>query len=262
MLKEATATMAAPAGWKLVWRDEFNMPAGAKPDTQNWNYDLGGGGWGNDESEYYTDSQANAAMDGQGHLVITAQEVDKHNGAGLNCWYGACKYTSARLLSRGKYEFTYGRIESRIRIPSGQGIWPALWLLSSDVCRAGWPGCGEMDIMENIGREAATVHGTVHGPGYAGANGIGKAFQLPSGRFADDYHVYALEWEQNQIRWYVDDQLYFSLSPTQVPGKWVFDHSFFIILNVAVGGGWPGNPDATSTYPQHMMVDYVRVYQR
>jgi beta-glucanase (GH16 family) len=260
---EASATpVPAPAGWKLAWQDEFDSPIGTKPDPRKWGYDLGGGGWGNSELEFYTNSAANAAMDGQGNLVITAAKIADPAAAKLFCWYGACKYTSARLLSKGLYEFTYGRIEGRMRIPFGQGIWPAFWMLSSDVCGLGWPACGEMDIMENIGREPAVVHGTVHGPGYSGANGIGKPYQIISGSFAGDFHVYAVEWEKDQIRWYVDDQLYFSLSPAQVKGKWVFDHPFFMILNVAVGGGWPGDPNASSTFPQKLTVDYIRVYQR
>jgi len=243
----------------LAWHDEFDGAAGTQPDSKNWGYDIGGSGWGNEEREYYTNSPANAAMNGKGSLAITAQKLDPAKAAGLDCWYnGPCEYTSARLLSAGKYEFTYGRVEGRIRIPSGQGLWPAFWMLGGT---SGWPTIGEMDIMENIGKEPATVKATVHGPGYSGANGIGKTYQLKSGQFADDYHIFAFEWDKTELRWYVDNQLYFTLPSTQVKGKWVFDHPFFIILNVAVGGGWPGNPDASTTFPQTMLVDYVRVFQ-
>src|ERR1017187_7491269 len=157
-----------------------------------------------------------------------------------------------------------GRVEARIRIPYGQGIWPAFWMLGADVKRKGWPACGEIDIMENIGREPDTVHGTVHGPRYSGANGIGKPFQIAAGRFTDDYHIYAVEWTPERIDFLVDGQSYHTVAPASLPAgtKWVYDHPFFLILNVAVGGGWPHNPDETSVFPQTMLVDYVRVYRR
>jgi beta-glucanase (GH16 family) len=149
-------------------------------------------------------------------------------------------------------------------VPSGQGIWPAFWMLGNDIGAVSWPACGEIDIMENIGREPTTVHGTVHGPGYSGAAGIGAAYGLPDGApFADDFHVFAIEWEPQAIRWYVDGALYHTLTPAALPAgaRWAFDHPFFMLLNVAVGGNWPGNPDATTVFPQRMLVDYVRVYR-
>ena len=153
----------------------------------------------------------------------------------------------------------------RIKIPYGQGIWPAFWMLGDDIDKAGWPKCGEIDIMENIGKEPAIVHGTIHGPGYNGSNGIGGPFELPAGqRFADEFHVFAVEWEPAAIRFYVDDHLYKTITPSDLPKgtKWVYKHPFFLLLNVAVGGGWPGNPDASTSFPQTMLVDYVRVYRR
>mgnify|MGYP000844630367 FL=1 len=259
----ATPTPALPGGWALVWNDEFDGPAGSAPDAAKWGYDIGGEGWGNQEWEYYSDRPENAALDGAGNLTITARAVE--DPAGLECWYGACKFTSARLLTQDMFTFTYGRVEARLKIPFGQGIWPAFWMLGADIPAAGWPECGEVDIMENIGREPALVHGTVHGPGFYGADGLSFPYALADGAaFADDFHLYAVEWEEAEIRWYVDGSLYGTVRKSQFPEtyRWVFDHPFFIILNVAVGGGWPGYPDATTTFPQSMLVDYVRVYQR
>jgi beta-glucanase (GH16 family) len=250
---------AAPAGWDLAWADEFDGPNGTGVDRTKWVPEVGGNGWGNNELEYYRDDVANAVQQ-NGSLVITAIK-ERYTGTD-----GVTRdYTSARLITRGKFEPRYGRFEARIKIPYGQGIWPAFWMLGSDIGSAGWPACGEIDILENIGREPTIVHGTVHGPGYSGANGIGAAYSLPGGvRFADDYHVYAVEWEPKAIRWYVDDALYFTLTPANLPqgAKWVFDHPHFLLLNLAVGGNWPGNPDGTTVFPQTMLVDYVRVYKR
>src|SRR5579884_2218644 len=200
-----TATCGAqttPAGWKLVWSDEFNGPDGSSPDPSKWTLDVGGNGWGNNELEYYTSRAQNAEIR-NGNLVITAK-AEKYTGSdGLTR-----DYTSARLKTLGKFTQTYGRFEARIKIPHGQGMWPAFWMLGADIDRAGWPSCGEIDIMENIGREPATVHGTIHGPGYSGDQGIGAPFTLATGRFGDAFHVYAVEWEPNVIRFYVDDNLY------------------------------------------------------
>ena len=195
-----------------------------------------------------------------GNLVIKVLQ-EKYTGAD-----GVTRnYTSARLKTQGKFSQAYGRFEARIKIPRGQGIWPAFWMLGDDVDKAGWPACGEIDIMENIGKEPSLVHGTIHGPGYSGAKGIGAPDSLPANQpFADDFHVFAVEWEPNTIRFYVDDHLYATRTPADLPpgAQWVYDHPFFILLNVAVGGDWPGNPDASSTFPQTMLVDYVRVYER
>ena len=258
----SVAAQTAPpssSSWKLVWSDEFNGPNRARVDSSKWVVETGGGGWGNDELEYYTSRPQNASQE-NGNLVIKVLQ-EKYSGAG-----GVTRnYTSARLKTLGKFSQTYGRFEARIKIPRGQGIWPAFWMLGNDIEKPGWPACGEIDIMENIGKEPALVHGTIHGPGYSGANGIGAAYALPDDqRFADDFHVFAVEWEPNAIRFYVDDHLYATRIPTDLPQgtKWVYDHPFFLLLNVAVGGGWPGNPDPTTVFPQTMLVDYVRVYKR
>ena len=254
----ATAPPSRP-GWTLTWSDEFNAPDGTAVDSSKWISETGGNGWGNQEFEYYTTRPENAFQKG-GNLGIKVLQ-EKYTGAD-----GVTRdYTSARLKTAGKFSQKYGRFEARIKIPRGQGIWPAFWMLGDDIGGIGWPNCGEIDIMENIGKEPSLVHGTIHGPGYSGDKGIGSPFTLPdNARFADDFHIYAVEWEPKAIRFYVDDHLYATRTPAELPEgtKWAYDHPFFLLLNVAVGGNWPGNPDATSQFPQTMLVDYVRVYKR
>ncbi len=248
---------------KMAFKDEFNKTANAPVDSSKWTAEIGGGGWGNQELQYYTNSIENAFHDGQGSLVIKAIKLAPP--LNLTCWYGPCRYTSARLITKGKFDRKYGKFEARIKIPRGQGMWAAFWMLGNNIDKVGWANCGELDIMENIGREPRTVHGTIHGPGYSGANGIGGSYNLPNNPiFADDFHVYKAEWAENKIQFYVDGNLYKTITPQDLPaGKvWVFDHPFFMILNFAVGGPWGGNPDNTSVFPNTMMIDYVRVYKR
>jgi beta-glucanase (GH16 family) len=248
------------AGWSLVWSDEFDGPAGSSVDRSRWTFDIGGGGWGNQELETYTDRAANASLDGIGNLVIVA-EREAFTGPDRI----ARPYTSARLKTQGLFAQAYGRFEGRMQIPFGQGLWPAFWLLGADITTVGWPACGEIDIMENIGREPGTVHGSLHGPKGGDVGSATGSFALPAGqRFADGFHVFAVEWEPSQVRYYVDGTLYETRTPADLPAgtRWVFDHPFFVILNVAVGGTWPGSPDATTTFPQRLRVDYVRVYSR
>jgi len=248
----AMPAMAAPPYWTLVWADEFDGPASAPPDPTKWVFETGAGGWGNQELETYTDSRDNSRLDGHGNLVIETRQP------------APGQYTSARLKTQGRYAVEYGKIETRTKLPAGQGIWPAFWMLGFDIPQVGWPQCGEIDIMENIGREPSMVHGTVHGPGYSGANGIGQSYSLPdNARFADNFHIFAVEWSDSGIQFLVDGQLYHSVTPASLPQgtAWAFSHPFFLLLNVAVGGSWPGNPDATTVFPQQMLVDYVRVYQ-
>ncbi|HLK35049.1 MAG TPA: glycoside hydrolase family 16 protein [Terriglobales bacterium] len=242
----------------LTWSDEFNEPDGSAPDPGKWAVETGGNGWGNNELEYYTDRPRNVRVEGE-NLVITARREDYTGKDGVTR-----HFTSARIKTQGKFSQAYGRFEARIRIPHGQGMWPAFWMLGADIDQVGWPDCGEIDIMENIGREPFTVHGTIHGPGYSGSEGIGSPFRLRKQRFTDKYHVFAVEWEPNLIRFYVDQHLYATRTPAELPaGKtWVYNHPFFIILNLAVGGNWPGNPDPSTVFPQKMLVDYVRVYRR
>jgi beta-glucanase (GH16 family) len=249
-----SASAQSLPGWILVWADEFAQADGAAPDPAKWGYELGGAGWGNQELQYYTSRTNNVRIE-NGQLVIEALREN----------YGGRTNTSARLLTKGKGSWTYGRFEARIKIPRGQGIWPAFWMLGTDIDTVGWPTCGEIDIMENVGFEPSKVHGTIHGPGYSGGRGLGGPYSLPGGAaLADDFHTYAVEWSTNQIKWLVDEQQYFSVTPTNLPaGKnWVFNQPQYLLLNLAVGGQWPGYPDATTVFPQRMTVDYVRVYSR
>jgi beta-glucanase (GH16 family) len=244
----------------LVWWDEFAGPDGSLPDPSKWTYSIGGGGWGNHELEYHTNRPENARIE-KGNLVITARKENYTGADGVTR-----DYTSARLKTQGLFSQTYGRFEARIKIPAGQGIWPAFWMLGDDLPSAGWPKCGEIDIMENIGKEPGIVHGSLHGPSTtSNTSDLTATFALPAGQnYADDFHLYAVEWEPTVVRFYVDSNLYATFDSSQWPagGKWVFDHPFFIILNVAVGGDWPGSPDPTSKFPQNMLVDYVRVYTK
>jgi beta-glucanase (GH16 family) len=257
----STATPVPPTqtpplvNWELKWSDEFNDPDGSSVDTNKWTL-INSAATVNMELEYYTSRIRNVHIENptgtNGVLVIQAFKEE----------YESREYTSGELTTRTTFDQLYGRFEGRIQIPYGQGLWPAFWMLSNT---GGWPYGGEIDIMENIGKEPNIIHATMHGPGYSGARGIGGPFALPEGqRFADDFHLFAIEWEPNVIRWYVDDQLYKTNTPADLPkgAEWVYDHAFYLILNVAVGGGWPGNPDDTTVFPQTMKVDFVRVYVR
>lgn len=244
---------AAPwerAGWNLVWHDEFED---TELDRTHWTFDIGGNGWGNQELQMYTDRPENIRLE-DGILVIEAREEPE--------LVGGRNYSSARIKTQGLHSWAYGRIEARIKLPHGQGIWPAFWMLGEDLYRKGWPGAGEIDILEFIGREPNRMYATVHAPGYSGGDGVGGSLFVPGDSLRSDFHVYAIEWEENEIRWYFDDQEYFRLTPADVPDEWIFDHPFFIILNLAVGGRWPGYPDETTTFPQFLYIDYVRVYQK
>jgi beta-glucanase (GH16 family) len=256
-----TAQIASPQSpapstttWKLAWSDEFDGPANTPPDPSKWVREFGHGddGWGNKELEDYTNAIENAHLDGQGHLIIRALKTPSG------------EYKSARLKTEGKFVATYGRIEARIKIPGGQGLWPAFWALGADIETAGWPKCGEIDIVENIGKEPDTLHGTLHGPGYSGSKALSGATALGNGaKLSDDYHLYAVDWSKDSIDFLFDGRSYFKLSPASLPAgaKWAFDKPFFLLLNVAVGGNWPGSPDDTTVFPQEMAIDYVRVYQ-
>jgi beta-glucanase (GH16 family) len=250
----------APPGYILTWNDEFNGADGSPPDIGKWTYAIGGNGWGNHELEYHTSRAENAHLH-DGSLVITAI---KENYTGVD---GVTRgYTSARLKTQGLFAQAYGRFEARIKIPAGQGMWPAFWMLGSDIGTVGWPKCGEVDVMENVGREPGTVHGSLHGPSsLKRTSDLTATFSLPAGqRLSDDFHLYAAEWEPGVVRFYLDSNLYATFTAAQWPegGTWVFNHPFYIILNVAIGGDWPGSPDDTTVFPQSMLVDYVRVYRK
>jgi beta-glucanase (GH16 family) len=244
-------------GWKLTWSDEFNGPDGSAVDPTKWKHDVGGTGWGNNELEYYTDGMQNAVVQG-GNLVVTATT---EGASQYKCSYGTCKYTSARLLTQGLFSQQYGRFEARAQMPTGKGLWPAIWALGDNISTVSWPACGEIDFMETIGTDIQTNHGSLHMPSNYGPSGT---YKLPNGAsYADDFHVFAFEWEPGTIRFYVDDMLY-ETQTSKVPSgdTWEFEHPFFLLINVAVGGQWPGSPDSTTTFPQTLKVDYVRVYQK
>src|SRR6202158_106463 len=255
----ATAPPPGGSGYTLVWSDEFNTANGSQPDTSKWVYDAGGDGWGNNELEYYTSRPQNAQIQ-DGNLVITALKENYTGPGGVTR-----NYTSARLKTQGLFAQAYGRFEARIKIPKGQGIWPAFWMLGNDIGMIGWPKCGEIDIMENIGKEPGMVHGSLHGPSTtASTSDLTSTFALPAGQnFSDDFHLYAVEWDPTVVRFYVDANPYATFNSSQWPagGKWVFDHPFFIILNVAVGGDWPGSA-GNGIFPHTMLIDYVRVYKK
>ena len=262
-LKDNRAPDPGPSGWNLVWGEEFNEPAGTPPNPDFWTYEIGDvtpdgkNGWGNDELQYYTDDPANAATDGLGNMVLTVREDD----GSRECYYGTCEYTSARLISWRKAEFAYGRIESRILVPQGGGIWPAFWSLGTDIDLVSWPQTGEIDFMEFVGRLPNEIFGTIHGPGYAGGASFGNVYDFGEPVF-NDYHTFAVEWEPDLIKWYVDDILYHTATPADVaPNEWVFNDPVFLLLNVAIGGNFGGAVDPDIQLPQSMAVDYIRVYQ-
>ncbi|QFZ22194.1 glycoside hydrolase family 16 protein [Saccharothrix syringae] len=252
----AAAPAAGVGTMAVTWADEFNGPAGSRVDGSKWNTETGNNNGNNREHQWYTDSASNASMDGAGNLVITAR---KENPGNWNCWYGRCQYTSARINTAGKFTTTYGKVEARMKMPRGKGIWPAFWMLGQDINSGNpWPNSGEIDIMEFLGHDLDTVYGTIHGPGYSGAGGIGMPYNGPN--FADGFHTFAVEWSPNSIAWSVDGNVYQRRTPADLGGNtWVFNKPFFVILNLAVGGEWPGYPDASTTFPQQFVIDYVRV---
>lgn len=238
--------------WRLVWADEFEGAARQLPDAANWRFDVGVD-WGNAQLEFDTDRVENVSLDGSGNLAITARRETYQNRA----------YTSGRITTSGLFEQESGRFEARIRLPVGRGIWPAFWLLGANFAEVGWPDCGEIDIMEYRGQEPNVLHGSLHGPGYSGGSAVTSRFQLPGQGFDSDFHVFAVEWTREQMTWLVDDIPYQIVTQRDLPpgGRWVFDHPFFIILNVAVGGSFVGPPDDGTQFPQTMLVDWVRVFR-
>ncbi|WP_405900766.1 lectin [Streptomyces sp. NBC_00727] len=247
----------AAATATTTFSDEFDGAAGSAVDGSKWQIETGDN-VDNHERQYYTSGNKNAALDGQGHLVITAR---KENPSNYQCWYGSCQYTSARLNTSGKFTQAYGHVEARMKIPRGQGMWPAFWMLGNDIGQVGWPNSGEIDIMENVGFEPSTVHGTLHGPGYSGSGGIGAGYTLPNGQaFADAFHTFAVDWAPDSITWSVDGNVYQHRTPADTNGNaWAFNKPFFLILNLAVGGYWPGDPDGNTAFPSQLVVDHVRV---
>ena len=239
-----------------VWNEDFNGAAGTGVDTSKWNFDTGGSGFGNQELEYYTSGTSNVAMDGQGHLVITAR---KGSGGHNDCWNGTCQFTSGRIQTAGKFTQQYGHIEARIQVPNGSGLWPAFWMLGG----GNWPTDGEIDIMEVVGRDPNRLYATLHGPGYSGGNGYGNTLVAGSPWY-QAFHNYAIDWSANQIVWTVDGQEYFRATPASLQAakgnvSWVYNHAFFIILNLAVGGNFGAGDPASLPAESKMLIDYVHV---
>ena len=239
-----------PRNWQLTWSDDFQGAAGSLPDPSKWTFDLGTGqdGWGNQELQQYTNDPANVSLDGEGNLVITA--IRSGNS-----------FTSARIKTQGLFSQQYGRFEARLKTPHGPGLWPAFWLLGSNVETVGWPQCGEIDIMELRGQEPHIIHGSLHGPGYSAGAAVTGAHALINDRFDNDFNLFAVEWFEDRIDFFVNDYLYKRVERDELPGEWVFNTPFFIILNVAVGGTYVGFPTDQTPFPQQMVVDYVKVYQ-
>jgi beta-glucanase (GH16 family) len=286
--RDEASTEAGPGtdgsvpGWTLTWSDEFDGPDGSAVDPTKWAHDIGdgtttkvgawtpGNGWGNDELEYYTDGTESTVVSG-GNLVITAAA----GGASYVCHYydaspayapGPCKYTSGRIKTQGLFAQTYGRFEVRAQLPSGPGLWPAFWMMGANIGTADWPACGEIDVMENIGIEPGINHGSIHATSYADT-GLTATYTLPGGApFSDAFHVFAIEWEPTQIRWYVDGTLYETQTTTTAKNDWPFTQPFFLILNLAVSSNsnnsWGGGPTSATHFPQTLKVDYVRVYSK
>ncbi len=252
ILSTVTPPSSTPTG-RLIWADEFDGAAGTGPSATRWAFDVGTD-WGNAQLEYDTARPTNVSLDGGGNLAIVARRES----------YLGSAYTSGRIKTQGFYSQNRGRFEARMKLPTGRGMWPAFWLLGSDIGSVGWPTCGEIDVMEYRGQEPGVVHGSLHGPGYSGGGARTKSYALANGgRFDAGFHVFAVEWKANQITYLVDNVPYQVLTPASLPAgsRWVFDHPFFIVLNLAVGGNYVGDPDASTAFPQTLLVDYVRVYQ-
>jgi len=236
-------------GMTLIWQDEFS---GSSLNETDWNFEIGRGsnGWGNNELQYYRKENTTVT---DGLLTIEAKKEE----------FSGAAYTSSRLTTQGKFDFKYGRVDIRAALPKGQGIWPALWMLGSNISSVGWPACGETDIMEMIGggegRDDKT-HGTIHWDDNGTKRDVGGSVQLAEGIFNDEFHVFTIIWDEDEIKWFLDDELFFTTEITD-PNRSEFRDEFFFIFNVAVGGNWPGSPNSSTVFPQKMIVDYVRVFQ-
>lgn len=247
-----------PAGWNLTFDDEFDGAAGSPPNPLRWVHEHGGTGWGDSELQYYTDDVGNSQLDGAGHLAITASR----ESSGLTCWYGPCRYTSAKITTlepeHALFSQGYGHFEARIKMPGGKGLWPAFWLVGEDLSSAGSDKAGEIDVMEVLGDRLGQVEQHAHGPGLD----FGGPTVLPAGQSVADWHTYAVNWSPDRIDWQIDGRTTESLTRGEAgEAGWVFDHPFYLLLNLAVGGNWPGHPAETTVFPATMLVDYVRVYR-
>lgn len=244
------STPANYVGYTLSWADEFTS---GPVDQTNWTFETGNNnGWGNNELENYTGRTQNA-FTSNGNLIIEARQED----------YNGSQYTSARMITKNKKVFKYGRVDIRAKLPSTKGIWPALWMLGNNIDQVNWPACGEIDMLELLGQEPNKIYATLHwGATSAVHDSKGTSYILPSGSFDQQFHVYSMDWEENSIKMYIDDQLFFTGNSSNIAEISTFNNNFFFIFNIAVGGSWPGAPDATTIFPQRMVVDYVRVFQK
>jgi beta-glucanase (GH16 family) len=252
--------------WVQVWSDEFDGPAGALVDATKWNYDAADGcsagicGWGNNEKEYYSSDPATISLNGQGQLMIVAQRAP----AGLTCYYGPCRYTSAKITTKAKMLAAPGRVEARIKLPAGQGLWPAFWMLGHLCGSVPWPACGEIDIMENKGSQPIASSSAMHGSGYSGATPLAHTNTLASGNYTDTFHIFAVEWDSLSIQFFVDDVAHYTVTRDAVLryGPSILNQAFYVVLNLAVGGNFDGDPQSDAIFPATMLVDYVRVFEK
>jgi beta-glucanase (GH16 family) len=247
------------AGWVEAWRDDFDGPANGAPDATYWNVEIRPMGQ-NMEQDYDTNDRKNSFLDGTGNLVIRALKEQFVDEQGVP---SSQPFTSARLNTQGKFEQQYGKFEARIKLPpGGKGVWPAFWMLGNDIEEAGWPKCGEVDILEMRGSEPSGIISSLHGPGYAGGDSYNESFTLDSGSYGDDFHTFTFEWTPSAVRWLVDGEQFFVKTPRAVElrgTRWAYDHPFFLLLNLAIGGVFDGPPDPSTAFPQNMLVDYVAV---
>ncbi len=260
-----TVSTPLKSRWIQTWGDDFDGIAGGRIDETNWSYETTDGcaqgncGWGNKEKEYYTDSPSNISLNGQGQLMIVARTAPRD----LRCYYGRCLYTSAKITTRDRMLAEPGRVEARIRLSAGQGLWPAFWMLGRDIATLGWPAGGEIDIMENKGSEPTISSSAIHGPGYSGATPFAHRNRLARGSLTYDFHIFAVEWDSLGAKFYVDDVVHYTVSRNALQryGRSILGQPFFLILNLAVGGNFDGDPQSDGIFPATMLVDYVRVYK-
>lgn len=253
-----SSAFPVPSGWKVTFDDEFDGRAGKAPDSRYWHPDHGGTGWGNQELQYYTPS-GNAFLDGQGHLVLEART---QSGGIRSCWYGPCRYTSGKEITyRGDsalFSQRYGHFEVRMKMPEGAGLLAAFWLLGDNINDVGYPESGEIDVVETLGNQTGAIEQHAHAPGLD----FGSGFPLPTGQSISDWHTYAVTWTPTEIDWEVDGQTTQTLTEQQAASRWDFDHPFYLLFSLAVGGNWPGPPDAGTQFPARMLIDYVRVFDK
>jgi beta-glucanase (GH16 family) len=263
--KPAPATPTAlhaptlPVPQNMIWADEFNGAANSSPSSANWSMDTGGHGWGNNELQSFTSRTQNVATNGAGQLSVTARK-ERYTGSDKY----TREYTSGRLQTKGKFSMTYGRLEARVRVPAGKGLWSCVWAMGDDIWTAGWPTAGEMDILEVLGDNPSTGYGSLHGPIGTTQSSWGKSTPFTmAGSLADSYHDFGIIWTADSVEWTVDGMAYARVDRSSLPAgaRWVFDHGFHPILSLAVGGNWPGSPDASTQFPATMSVDWIRAYK-